>query len=147
MSLINEENGQTYTRGEFCDHVNTYFASIGNKLANIILQKCDNFRPMHNYALNIESDGITNFILYVNDLLRSLTMDEEENIIMYTDDTVLYTNHKYPLLCVSRSQNLFDLLYKWCHTNKLTILNETKHMFIASKKSQEKNVSVCNIYV
>ena len=88
------------------------------------------------------------FILYVNDLLGSLTMDEDENIIMYADDTVLYTNHNDPLTCMSRSQNLFDQLYNWCLTNKLTInINKTKHMFIVRKKSQEETVSVSNICV
>ena len=75
-------------------------------------------------------------------------MDEDENIIMYADDTVLYTNHNDPLTCMSRSQNLFDQLYNWCLTNKLTInINKTKHMFIVRKKSQEETVSVSNICV
>ena len=40
------------------------------------------------------------FILYVNDLLRSLTLETGENVIMYANDTVLYVSHKDPHIYV-----------------------------------------------
>ena len=79
------------------------------------------------------------FIIYVNDLLKSLQNINTGNVIMYADDTVLYTSHDDPNTCIERNQHMMDGLVSWCQKNKLTInTSKTKHMFIGRKRNKWK---------
>ena len=71
------------------------------------------------------------FILYVNDLLSSLKTSENGNVLMYADDTVLYSANIDPTECMKNTQMLVDKLAVWCSFNRLTInIGKTKHMFV-----------------
>ena len=88
------------------------------------------------------------FIIYVNDLLKSVQNGNFENIIMYADDTVLYATHTDPNMCIKNCQGLLDGLSTWCQENKLTInTTKTKHMFVGRRKEHTELASETNVYV
>ena len=68
--------------------------------------------------------GPTLFIIFVNDLFY-LPGINEQNTIMYADDTVLYASDPEPKLMLNRLQNSFNIITSWCDMNLLTI-NESK---------------------
>ena len=80
------------------------------------------------------------FIIHVNDLLSYIGAEHDvntENVLMYADDTVLYTNHVDPITCINKGQALLDCLVTWCQNNKLTInTSKTKHMFVGRRTDQ-----------
>ena len=79
------------------------------------------------------------FIIYVNDLFNPIGTTNTENVIMYADDTVLYTSHFDPIICIDKCQRQLDCLTKWCNKNKRTInICKTKHMFVSHRKEQKE---------
>ena len=68
--------------------------------------------------------GPTLFIIYVNDLFYHPGIDDSK-ILMYADDTVVFTSGSDPHDIISESQEQFDNIITWCELNKLTI-NENK---------------------
>ena len=46
------------------------------------------------------------FIIYVNDLLKSVQNGNFEKIIMYADDTKLYATHTDPNMCMKNCQRI-----------------------------------------
>ena len=88
------------------------------------------------------------FIIYVNDLLKSLQNANTGNVIMYADDTVLYASHDDPNTCIQLCQDMMNGLVSWCQKNKLTInTSKTKHMFVGRKKAQVEWASGKNVLV
>ena len=75
------------------------------------------------------------FILYVNDIFNALSTAPEKDILMYADDTVLYSMDRDPRNSLAMTQGLVAELSSWCKRNKLTINTvKTKHMFIPRTK-------------
>ena len=70
------------------------------------------------------------FLIYINDVLQNL---ENVNILLYADDTVIYSTGKNLDNIVPYLQNGLNSYAKWSSSNKLT-MNEkkTKLMFFAS---------------
>ena len=74
--------------------------------------------------------GPTLFIMFVNDLFKVIN-DDECKMIMYADDTVVYTSS--PTLkegFANLDTNLYSII-QWCNSNRLTLnVGKTKHMII-----------------
>ena len=68
--------------------------------------------------------GPTFFIIYINDLFYSPGIDENK-LMMYADDTVVFTMGSDIHRVVRDLQSQFDYIIDWCELNKLTI-NEKK---------------------
>ena len=86
------------------------------------------------------------FILYVNDLLTCMGRGENGRILMYADNTVLYTTDPNPLNIIKDSQIMLTNLMEWCNMNKLTInISKTKHMVIPRNQNHKdltQNMSI-----
>ena len=77
--------------------------------------------------------GPTLFIIYVNDLFNHPGLDDSK-ILMYADDTVVFTAGSDPHVTLAESQRQFDSIITWCELNKLTINeNKTKTTIFDSK--------------
>ena len=73
------------------------------------------------------------FILYVNDVFKSLNTDV--SIYMYADDTLLVSKSDTVLGTAGKAQKAFDEMISWCDENKLTInRDKTKYMLIKHTK-------------
>ena len=74
--------------------------------------------------------GPTLFIMYVNDLFRIID-DEQCDMIMYADDTVLYTSSKTFDEGYNKLEANLHAVIKWCTNNRLTLnISKTKHMIV-----------------
>ena len=88
------------------------------------------------------------FILYVNDLLSSLVVEEKSGVLMYADDTVLYAIDANPKHSIIKCQSLLDKLENWCKLNKLTInISKTKHMFIPRNDAHRDLIQDINVNI
>ena len=75
------------------------------------------------------------FILYVNDLIQSVTTNTQAKIIMYADDTVLLVENSIPALATECMQKVLDEVSNWCQRNKMTVnAKKTKHMLVLRQK-------------
>ena len=101
---------------------------------NVTLPVCHNY-VYHNVDIGVPQGSIlgpTLFIMFVNDLFKVIN-NGECKMIMYADDTVVYTSSKtindgY----VHLERNLCSII-KWCNNNRLTLnIGKTKHMIIGS---------------
>ena len=61
--------------------------------------------------------GPTLFILYVNDLFFHFGADESK-MLMYADDTVVYTKNGDLSTAIQESQLLFNNIIAWCENNR-----------------------------
>ena len=69
------------------------------------------------------------FIIYVNDIFDLLV--DQNDIIMYADDTLLMSAGSTMLESIFQCQNKLDKLIAWCDINKLSVnIKKTKCMFI-----------------
>ena len=76
--------------------------------------------------------GPTLFIMFVNDLFNVINCDTCK-MIMYADDTVLYTSSKTMSEGYTNLEANLHSIIDWCNTNKLTLnVGKTKHMLISS---------------
>ena len=84
-----------------------------------------------NYGVPQESIlGPLFFIMYVNDLLE-LFSDDDVQILMCADDTVIYFALKNVNAACMKVEVTLRTISKWCEINKLTINdNKTKHMLV-----------------
>ena len=74
------------------------------------------------------------FILYVNDLFHSL--DQENSIYMYADDTLLMCKANDIDTVTEKAQIIFQKMSLWCEANKLTVnADKTKYMVIRHTKA------------
>ena len=72
------------------------------------------------------------FIIYVNDLLKTINTDVQ--ILLYADDTVIYFADYDPKTACTTVEFALNEVYDWCQLNKLTInIKKTKHMFVTSR--------------
>ena len=71
------------------------------------------------------------YILYVNDVLRSLENDND--IYLYADDMLILSSNRNVENMLLSLQSKMNRIYRWCISNKLTI-NEakTKYMIVSS---------------
>ena len=77
--------------------------------------------------------------MYVNDLLE-LFSDDDVQILMYADDTVIYFAHKNVNAACMKVEVALRTISKWCEINKLTInVNKTKHMLVPQRKVDSNN--------
>ena len=71
------------------------------------------------------------FIIYVNDIFDTLV--DQNDIIMYADDTLLMSESPTMTESISRCQNKLDKLIARCNANKLSVnIKKTKCMYINS---------------
>ena len=76
------------------------------------------------------------FIAFINDLV-SLLYDKHVNILLYADDTILYTAAPNVNLSVIKNQNAANRVQEWCHKNRLSInTKKTKHMIIHNRHKE-----------
>ena len=75
-SLEDETTGVTYTSDELSDHINEYFATIGEKLANIIKSRRSAKLGYYQYitAYNDGRDGITNTPFAPDELRKAMSL-------------------------------------------------------------------------
>ena len=74
--------------------------------------------------------GPTLFIMYVNDLFKVIN-NEVCKMIMYADDTVVYTSSNTMDEWFSNLERSLCSMIKWCNNNRLTLnIGKTKHMII-----------------
>ena len=74
--------------------------------------------------------GPTLFVMFVNDLFTVINNDECK-MIMYADDTVVYTSSKTIDEGFAHLESNFTSIVDWCSNNKLTLnIGKTKHMLI-----------------
>ena len=74
------------------------------------------------------------FIIYVNDLL-DLFKNEDVNILLYADDTVLYCADKNSEVACQKVGRALGEVSKWCNLNKLTInTKKTQHLLVTPNK-------------
>ena len=64
--------------------------------------------------------GPTLFIIFVNNLFY-LTGLNDQNTIMYADDTILFSSDLDPKVVINNLQTTFNLIVGWCDRNLLTI--------------------------
>ena len=77
------------------------------------------------------------FILYMNDVFK--TVESENSIHMYADDTLLICKDVDINKVSEKTQKAFKDMEIWCEANKLTInVEKTKVMFIKHTKSQRE---------
>ena len=70
------------------------------------------------------------FIIFINDLPGVL---ESSNVLMYADDTVLYSSHQDSKIVRRRVQKDLDKVQRWCKENRLTLnVGKTKIMTFMS---------------
>ena len=73
------------------------------------------------------------FILYVNDVFKSLNADA--SVYMYADDTLLVCKANDAHAATEKAQKTLDEMLSWCEENKLTInRGKTKYMLVKHKK-------------
>ena len=74
------------------------------------------------------------FILYVNDVFKSLETDV--STYMYADDTLLICKSNNAVDATEKAQKALDGILYWCEENKLTINREnTKFMLVRHTKT------------
>ena len=74
--------------------------------------------------------GPTLFIMYVNDLFKVIKK-EVCKMIMYADDTVVYTSSNTMDEGFSNLERSLCSIIKWCNNNRLMLnIGKTKHMII-----------------
>ena len=88
------------------------------------------------------------FIIYINDLVWELYMGDV-NMLLYDDDTILYTNAETVEAAVIKSQRALDKVCDWCSKNRLSLnIKKTKHMFLESNKEYSSHrMNPVNVYV
>ena len=104
---------------------------LTNRQQKIVKQEqCSTLRPVDIGVPQGSILGPTLFIMFVNDLFKVIN-NGECKMIMYADNTVVYTSSKtindgYMHL----ERNLCSII-KWCNNNRLTLnIGKTKHMII-----------------
>ena len=90
--------------------------------------------------------GPTLFIMFVNDLFNVINGDECK-MIMYADDTVVYTASKTLDEGYTHLERNLGLIIDWCNNNKLTLnVGKTKHMVIGPTLNENLVVGKNLIY-
>ena len=57
------------------------------------------------------------------------------DILVYADDTIIYSEHDDPNVVMDKTQCCMNNVYKRCQTNKLTFnCKKTKHMLVPRTK-------------
>ena len=84
------------------------------------------------------------FIIYVNDLFKSVKIDG--NTYMYADDTLIVCSSNNIDTVAVKAQEALDNMYRWCVANKLSMnLSKTKYLTIKHTQSNiEPTVCVNN---
>ena len=82
-------------------------------------------------------------ILYVNDIFK--TIDSENSIRMYADDTLLICKDENINKVTEKAQDAFQNIENWCEENKLTInVDKTKFMLVKHVKPKDEPKLVSN---
>ena len=73
------------------------------------------------------------FLVYINDIEK---ICDHSKILLFADDTVLYTSNRDDVVAMKNMQIDVDNLVAWCRKNKLTVnTDKTKFMGFGNKKS------------
>ena len=84
------------------------------------------------------------FIVYINDLVAELS-SIDVNMLLYADDTILYTEADNIELAVKRNQKAMNKVCEWCYLNRLSLnTKKTKHMAIKSSRDCSICSDACN---
>ena len=76
------------------------------------------------------------FLLYINDLIFEARSDKV-NILLYADETMLYTTSHSSLSAVHENQLVLNEVCNWCSLNRLSLnIKNTKHMAIQNNKER-----------
>ena len=62
------------------------------------------------------------FIVYINDLVSRC--DRDVKMLLYADDTILYTSATDLKIATYRNQLVLNDVYSWCSLNRLSINNK-----------------------
>ena len=74
------------------------------------------------------------FIVYVNDLLYEIN-SKNVHMLLYADDTILYTSSDNLPDAVKENQTALDEVSTWCSLNRLSMnIKKTKHMIVPSNR-------------
>ena len=74
------------------------------------------------------------FIIYVNDLVSELRYNNV-NMLLYADDTILYTSSNNVTNAVNECQSALNNVCRWCSINRLSMnIKKTKHMLVMSNR-------------
>ena len=91
--------------------------------------QCSTLRAINIGVLQGSILGPTLFIMFVNNLFKVVN-DDECKMIMYADDTVVYTSSTLNEGFSNLDTNLHSII-QWCNNNRLTLnVGKTKHMII-----------------
>ena len=86
------------------------------------------------------------FILYVDDLIHTITSKTQAKIIMYADDTVLLVENSAPELVINDMQEVLGEVSTWCERNRMTVnAKKTKHMLVLRNKDFQTDVELLNV--
>ena len=118
---------------------------LTNRQQKIVRQnQCSTVKPINIGVPQGSILGPTLFIMFVNDLFNIINRDVCK-MIMYADDTVVYTSSKNIGEGFSHLERNLCSIIKWCNNNKLTLnVGKTKHMVIGPTLNEhlvvEKNL-------
>ena len=112
-----------------------WFGDYFSKLAQCTLVNGhkSNFKPVNYGVPQGFTLGLTLFILYINDLFHYSSIDENK-LIMYADDTVVFTSGSDEAKVTRDVQSLFNHIISWCDANKLTINEKKTKITVFNKK-------------
>ena len=105
---------------------------LTNRQQKIVKNKqCSLLKPVQIGVPQGSILGPTLFVMYVNDLFN-VVKNNECKMIMYADDTVLYTSSQTLVEGFMHLEQNLSLIIDWCNKNKLTMnIGKTKHMIIS----------------
>ena len=116
---------------------------LSNRHQKIVKQnQCSTLNPINIGVPQGSILGPTLFIMFVNDLFNVINHDKSK-MIMYADDTVVYTSAKTIDEGFTTLENNLHSIINWCNNNRLTLnVGKTKHMVISP--SLKDNLAVFN---
>ena len=85
--------------------------------------------------------------MYINDLI-SIVDKRLSNILLYADDTILFSAADDIVTALRHNQLVVDKVCNWCFFNRLSInIKKTKHLSIMSKRDETVNVQTMYVSI
>ena len=88
------------------------------------------------------------FIVYINDLV-SECISENVSMLLYADDTILYTACDTVEDATRTNQIALDKLCNWCSINRLSLnIKKTKHMVVRHNREKSiDGIDICDVFI